>query len=228
MSSDRAREAYRELQQLARADYGGATGSLLVVYGVEGFLRRLAASDYATKMTLKGGMLMAATAARRMTKDADLSTFGVANDPDHIAQVVADIVTVELADDDGLAFEVSTIRTEAMREQADYQGVRVKIEVRLATARPTGEVGWDVEPVDDRVDGDGELLPHQAMGGDQPVGLEALRVELRLERLGAADTLDEQLYQQQRPLGTPVQEDTKAPSQPRRRSVDLADAPAQS
>ena len=94
MSSDRAREAYRELQQLARADYGGATGSLLVVYGVEGFLRRLAASDYATKMILKGGMLMAATAARRMTKDADLSTVGVANDPDHIAQVVANVVTV--------------------------------------------------------------------------------------------------------------------------------------
>jgi len=58
----------------ARANYEGATGPLLVVYGVEGFLRRLAVSDYATKMTLKGGMLMAATAARRMTKDADLST----------------------------------------------------------------------------------------------------------------------------------------------------------
>lgn len=137
MSSYRAREVYRELQQLARADYGGATGSLLVVYGVEGFLRRLAVSDYATKMTLKGGMLMAATAARRMTKDADLSTVGIANDPDHIAQVVADVVTVELADDDGLAFDASTIRTEIMREQAEYQGVRVKIEVRLATARPT-------------------------------------------------------------------------------------------
>lgn len=137
MSSDRARDVYRELQQLARADYGGATGSLLVVYGVEGFLRRLTVSDYATKMTLKGGMLMAATAARRMTKDADLSTVGIANDPDRIAQVVADVVTVELADDDGLAFDASTIRTEVMREQADYQGVRVKIEARLATARPT-------------------------------------------------------------------------------------------
>jgi hypothetical protein len=137
MSSDRARGAYRELQQLARADYGGATGSLLVVYGVEGFLRRLAASGYATKMTLKGGMLMAATAARRMTKDADLSTVGMSNDPKHIAQVVADVATVELADDDGLAFDASTIRTEVMREQADYQGVRVKIEAHLATARPT-------------------------------------------------------------------------------------------
>jgi hypothetical protein len=137
VKSDRAREVFRELQKLARADYQGATGSLLVVYGVEGFLRRLAASDYAAKMTLKGGMLMAVNATRRMTKDADLSTVGIANDPEHIAQVVADIVTVELADDDGLVFDVGTIRTEVMREQANYHGVRVKIQARLATANRT-------------------------------------------------------------------------------------------
>jgi Nucleotidyl transferase AbiEii toxin, Type IV TA system len=136
VSSDRAREVYRELQKLARTEYQGATGSLLVVYGVEGFLRRLAASDYAAKMTLKGGMLMAVTATRRMTKDADLSTVGIANDPEHISRVVAGIATVELADDDGLVFDLDTIRTEVMREQADYHGVRVKIRAHLATARP--------------------------------------------------------------------------------------------
>jgi nucleotidyltransferase AbiEii toxin of type IV toxin-antitoxin system len=84
-------------------------------------------------MTLKGGMLMAATAARRMTKDADLSTIGIANNPEHVAQVVADIVTVELPDDDGLAFDIGTIRTEVMRDH----GVRAKIQARLATAKPT-------------------------------------------------------------------------------------------
>jgi hypothetical protein len=142
VSSARARGVYRELQTLARADYGGATGPLLVVYGVEGFLRRLAASAYATRMTLKGGMLMAATATRRMTKDADLSTVGIANDPEHIARVVADIATVALADDDGLVFDVGTIRTEVMREQADYHGVRAKIQARLATARPTATLDF--------------------------------------------------------------------------------------
>lgn len=135
MSSEPAREVYRQLQLLARANYGGATGPLLVVYGVEGFLGRLAASDYATTMTLKGGMLMAATATRRMIKDADLSTVGVSNDPDHIAQVVAEIATVELNEDDGLTFDIGTVRTEVMREQADYQGVRAKIQARLATAK---------------------------------------------------------------------------------------------
>lgn len=127
MSAERAREIYRDLQKLARADYHGATGPLLVVYGVEGFLRRLAASEHATKMTLKGGMLMAATATRRMTKDAELAAVGVANDPEHIAGVVAGIVTVELPGDDGLAFDVDTIRTEIMREQADYHGDRKSV-----------------------------------------------------------------------------------------------------
>jgi hypothetical protein len=89
VSDEQARRVFRELQALARADYGGNTGALLVMYGVEGFLRRLAASVYASKMTLKGGMLMAAISARRMTKDADLSTRGVGNEEVRVAAAVS-------------------------------------------------------------------------------------------------------------------------------------------
>ena len=115
MSEHAGDEVYRALQALAGNDYGGNTGALLVVYAVEGFLRRLAASPYAANMTLKGGMLMAATSARRMTKDADLATVGVANDEAAIATAVREIVAVAL--DDGLAFDAKTIRTELMRER---------------------------------------------------------------------------------------------------------------
>lgn len=108
-----------------------------MVYSLEGFLRRLVVSEYAARMTLKGGMLMAASSTRRMTKDADLSTVGVANDPERLAEAVTDIATIELAHDDGLVFDAGTIRTEVTREQAVYQGVRVKMEASLATARPT-------------------------------------------------------------------------------------------
>lgn len=135
MSAQRGREVYRALQALARTDYGGNTGALLVVYAVEGFLRRLAASPYAANMTLKGGMLMAATSARRMTKDADLATVGVPNEEAGIATVVQAIIAVAL--DDELAFDETTIRTELMREGAEYHGVRVKLEALLSTARIT-------------------------------------------------------------------------------------------
>lgn len=118
MSDEQARRVFRELQALARADYGGNTGALLVVYAVEGFLRRLAASPYATRLTLKGGMLMAAMSARRMTKDADLSAVGIANEASRVAAIVAEIASLQLDRDDGLAFDATTITTQAMREDA--------------------------------------------------------------------------------------------------------------
>lgn len=137
MNDEVARRVFRELQALARADYGANTGALLVVYAVEGFLRRLAASDYASKMTLKGGMLMAALSARRMTRDADLSTAGVANEEAQVAAVVGEIVAVELGVDDGLRFDADSIRAELMREEAEYHGVRIKLIAHLATANIT-------------------------------------------------------------------------------------------
>ena len=137
MSDEHARHVFRQLQVLARADYRGNTGALLVVYGVEGFLRRLAASEYASNMTLKGGMLMAAISARRMTKDADLSTRGVGSEEERVAAVVGEIIATELDLDDGLEFDADSIRTEVMREDAEYQGVRVKLIANLATARMT-------------------------------------------------------------------------------------------
>jgi hypothetical protein len=137
VSDQHARRFYRQLRALGRAQYGGNTGALLVVYAVEGFLRRLAASPYAAQMTLKGGMLMAATSARRMTKDADLSTVGIANEPAQVAEVVGEIVRTALDVDDGLIYDTASIRTEVMREEAEYHGVRVRLEAHLATARMT-------------------------------------------------------------------------------------------
>jgi hypothetical protein len=135
--SQSAKRIFREIQALARRNYGGNTNALLVVYAVEGFLRRLVASRYADKMTLKGGMLMAAMSARRMTKDGDLSMVGVGNNEAVVAAVVAEIVATELDVDDGLLFDADSIRTEVMREDAEYHGVRVKLIAHLATARIT-------------------------------------------------------------------------------------------
>jgi predicted nucleotidyltransferase component of viral defense system len=92
--SDRAAEAFRSLQAKARAEHSGNTQPLLVVYAVESFLRRLAQSEYAERMVLKGGMLMAASGVRRMTQDADLSTHGVANDAEQVREIVAGICSL--------------------------------------------------------------------------------------------------------------------------------------
>lgn len=46
---------------------------LLTFYVLEGFLARLAASTYADRFVLKGGVLLAAWGQRRPTRDIDLA-----------------------------------------------------------------------------------------------------------------------------------------------------------
>ncbi len=133
--SQAATAAFRALQSRARAEHGGNTQPLLVVYAVESFLRRLAASDYAKQLVLKGGMLMAANSIRQMTRDADLSTHGVANDEESVRNMVGEICAVTPVPHDGVVIDPDTIRTEIMREDDEYDGVRCKLVASLGRAR---------------------------------------------------------------------------------------------
>lgn len=92
-------------------------------------------SSYAHQMVLKGGMLMTANQIRRMTKDADLSTHGVANDEETIANVVMEIAELNPEPHDGIVVDPSNIRTETMREDAEYHGVRCKLVANLGRAK---------------------------------------------------------------------------------------------
>jgi hypothetical protein len=80
-------------------------------------------------------MLMAASGVRRMTQDADLSTHGVANDAEHVREVVAGICSLVPAPDDGIVIDPASIKTEVMREGDEYQGVRCKLVAGLGRAR---------------------------------------------------------------------------------------------
>jgi hypothetical protein len=130
-----AKSAFKALQTKARAEHAGNTQPLLVVYAIESFSRRLAASEYVERMVLKGGMLMAAANIRRMTNDADLSTHGLANDEDTVRGVAASICALTPDPHDGMIFDATAIRTEIMREDDEYQGVRCKLVAGLGQAR---------------------------------------------------------------------------------------------
>lgn len=130
-----ASEAFRALQAKARADHGGDTHALLVLYAVESFLRRLAASRHAERLTLKGGMLMAANDIRMVTRDADLSAEAMASDEATVCRVVAEICALDVDPPDGIELDPTTIRTETMRAQHEYQGVRCKLAANLGRAR---------------------------------------------------------------------------------------------
>lgn len=123
------------MQERARAEHGGNTQQLLVVYAVESFLRRLSISEHVHQMVLKGGMLMAASQIRQMTKDADLSTHGIAGDEERVREIVAQICALIPDPHDGIQVDPATLRTEVMREQDEYQGVRCKLVAALGQAR---------------------------------------------------------------------------------------------
>lgn len=130
-----AKAAFKALQATARREDGGNTQPLLVVYAVEAFLRRLAASEHAERMVLKGGMLLAANNIRRLTRDADLSTHGVNGDEDNVRQLVAEICLLRPEPPDGVTIDPATIRTERMREDDEYPGVRCKLVATLGKAQ---------------------------------------------------------------------------------------------
>lgn len=125
---------FSSLRSKARAEHGGNTQGLLVVYATESFLRRLTLSPYADRLILKGGMLMAANEIRQMTKDGDLSARGIDNDPGSVARVVSSILRLTPIPPDGIDFDAENIRVAAMQEGASYHGVRCRTTARLDQA----------------------------------------------------------------------------------------------
>lgn len=80
-------------------------------------------------------MLMAAQSIRRITNDADLSAHGIDNDQHHVRAAVAQIALLTPVAHDGIVIDPDTIRTEVMRADAEYQGVRCKLIAGLGRAR---------------------------------------------------------------------------------------------
>ena len=127
-----AGQAYNDLRNLARRE-GRDPAEYFTLYALEGFLARLAVSERAGEFVLKGGVLMAAFAARRPTRDIDFAATGFANNIADVEQRVRSIIEVHL--EDGLEFDPDSAVGEPIRDDADYNGVRVKITAQLATAR---------------------------------------------------------------------------------------------
>lgn len=66
-----ARTIYLQLQRVAR-DRKRPVDEIFTLYGLEGFLARLAYTPFAEDFCLKGGVLLSAHALRRPTRDVDM------------------------------------------------------------------------------------------------------------------------------------------------------------
>jgi len=104
-------------------------------YAIERLLYRLSRSSERDGFVLKGAILFTVWLPDpfRPTQDLDLLGFG----SDKVADVAQRIATVCAVDvpDDGLVFDVASVKAEAIRGKQDYGGVRVKLTALLARAR---------------------------------------------------------------------------------------------
>lgn len=134
-----AGDAALAIQRLARRT-GGDVQELQTLYVLEALLARLAISDYRYDFVLKGGVLLAAFAVRRPTKDIDLQASGVANNAAEVAERVREVAALEFPD--GVVFDLESIRGSVIREDDEYGGIRVKLVGTLGRSRLT--IGIDV------------------------------------------------------------------------------------
>ena len=129
-------EASIHAQLLATAKLAGEDfQATLVRYGNERLLARIATSVHATKFVLKGAALFALWTDRphRPTRDIDLHGSG-ANAPEDVARVFSAICD-QPDDEDGLKFHSDTVTASVIREDQEYEGVRVTMLATLGRAR---------------------------------------------------------------------------------------------
>jgi predicted nucleotidyltransferase component of viral defense system len=110
-------------------------------FAVERLLYRLSISSHRDQFLLKGALLFALwfDQPHRPTRDADLLGFGPP-DAERVAAVIAELCAIEA--DDGLRFDVGSLVVEPIREEAAYEGLRIRLLAFLGDARC--HVQWDV------------------------------------------------------------------------------------
>ena len=108
---------------------------LLQYYAMERFLHRLSLSDHAERFILKGALLLRVwdSPLQRPTMDIDLLGL-TSNQAEAVEDLIRGIIGVDVAAD-GLIFDPSTVRAERIAADAEYEGLRVRFEGRLDTAR---------------------------------------------------------------------------------------------
>jgi len=108
---------------------------LLLRYFQERFLYRLAISEFSDRFILKGGLLLICLKMPRSrpTKDIDFLAKEVKNDPVEIEHIFRSITAISC--NDGVIFNSSSLISEQIKENADYEGIRIKIDATLDQAR---------------------------------------------------------------------------------------------
>lgn len=108
---------------------------VLQYFAMERFLYRLSKSRHIEQFVLKGALMFTAwrAPASRPTKDIDFLA-RVSNSPGTILPLVREICLLPV-EPDGIQFDPETIQGATIKEDADYEGLRVTFTASLANAK---------------------------------------------------------------------------------------------
>jgi hypothetical protein len=134
-ASNLSQSVRRRLLNLSR-ETGQDYNRLLVRYALERFLYRLGQSEHADRFILKGAMLFAVWSGQQYRATQDLDLLGTG---DHsigeLEQVFREIAQTETDHPDAMAFIANSVTAEAIRQDRAYEGVRIRMQSRLGSAR---------------------------------------------------------------------------------------------
>lgn len=136
---DLASSVQARLQNIAK-ETGRPYSEVLQYYGMERFLYRFSRSEYANQFILKGALMFAVwqVLERRMTLDIDfLARYD--NQIKAIEELIGDVCKVPVISD-GLVFDSTGVKGKKIKENADYEGVRVKFRGFLGRSRITMQI----------------------------------------------------------------------------------------
>jgi predicted nucleotidyltransferase component of viral defense system len=124
----------QKLLNLARKE-GRPFNEVLQYYAMERFLYRLSQTRHADAFVLKGALLFRvwATPDSRSTRDIDFLAY-LNNSPADLAAVIKDVCSYEYLHD-GIVFDPTSVAAAIIKENAEYEGVRIRFLGNLASAR---------------------------------------------------------------------------------------------
>jgi hypothetical protein len=109
---------------------------ILQRYAIERFLFRLSQSEHAGKFVLKGAQMLVAWGSPRTRPTMDIDLLGYTkNDLANLESVVRNVCDASHAQPDGITFDPTTVKAVRIKEDADYEGVRVTFLGTLDAAR---------------------------------------------------------------------------------------------
>ncbi|MFH2202167.1 MAG: nucleotidyl transferase AbiEii/AbiGii toxin family protein [Elusimicrobiota bacterium] len=136
-----AASARQRLLNLAR-ESSRPFDELLQYFAMERFLYRLSRSKYKDKVVLKGALMFVVWKAPRSRATRDIDLLGRTNNTvENLVTMVKEVCAIEV-EADGMSFLEGSVKGKRIKEDADYEGVRVTFTGKLGQAKAAMQIDF--------------------------------------------------------------------------------------